>query len=482
MYIEKDALSPAAKGGEMVSHKKGWLFFVLVPAVMMLAAGMATARGLYDKPPELERLIEELLENNEELQSMVEERDALAAEISVAGALDDPRLGIGVANLPTDTFSFNQEPMTQKQLFIAQKFPWFGKLDLRTQKAAITVERQTALIEAKRLELVKSLATIFYDLGFVDASLQVNAELTQMVSRMLEVAEAGYASGKSPQQDVFQGQVELGKLIDERVSLQKRKRTMAARINELLNRPEFLEVDVPADPGSLEIQLDPAITRHLALANNPMLRVRQADIDRASINIDLARKNYYPDMDVRVGYGQRDEDVAGRDLPDFMSASVVINLPLWQKQKQDKQLLAEQNRLKSATKSYENLQHALPHQVDALLNEISALQESYKLFSMGLIEQTANWSLSALSAYEVGKVDFDTMINAHLRALRFELQAERYQFQLNQKLTELETLAGIAMKNMPDEPGSSDKTQPIKAHTRARNDRQKDLQQQAGVN
>ena len=465
----------------MVSYQKRWFCIVLVSALMLLAAGIAAARGLYEKPPELERMIEELLENNEELQSMEEERDALAAEISVAGALDDPRLGIGVANVPTDTFSFNQEPMTQKQLFIAQKFPWFGKLDLRTQKAAIAVVRQTALIEAKRLELIKSLATTFYDLGFVTESLQVNEELTQMVSRMLQVAEAGYASGKSLQQDVFQGQVELGRLIDERLSLEKRKRTMAARINELLNRPEFLEVDVPTNPGSLEIQLDPEITRQLALTHNPMLRVRQADIDRASINIDLARKNYYPDMDFRVGYGQRDEDMTGRDLPDFMSASVVINVPLWQKQKQDKQLLAEQNRFKSATKSYENLQHALPHQVDALLNEISTLQENYKLFSMGLIEQTANWSLSALSAYEVGKVDFDTMINAHLRALRFELQAERYQFQLNQKLTELETLAGIAMQDI-SVPGASGPTLPVKAFKAAGNDRPQDIQQQAGVN
>ena len=465
----------------MMEIRKQWLAIALTPMVILLATSLVESSGLYDKPPELTQLIEELLQNNEELQSLEEERAALAAEISVAGALDDPRLGIGVANLPTDTFSFNQEPMTQKQLFIAQKFPWFGKLDLRTQKAAIAVVRQTALIEAKRLELIKSLATTFYDLGFVTESLQVNEELTQMVSRMLQVAEAGYASGKSLQQDVFQGQVELGRLIDERLSLEKRKRTMAARINELLNRPEFLEVDVPTNPGSLEIQLDPEITRQLALTHNPMLRVRQADIDRASINIDLARKNYYPDMDFRVGYGQRDEDMTGRDLPDFMSASVVINVPLWQKQKQDKQLLAEQNRFKSATKSYENLQHALPHQVDALLNEISTLQENYKLFSMGLIEQTANWSLSALSAYEVGKVDFDTMINAHLRALRFELQAERYQFQLNQKLTELETLAGIAIKDMPG-PGAFDKTQPVKGSTRAGNDRQQDLQQQAGVN
>ena len=274
----------------MMEIRKQWLCIAVAPVVILMATSLVEGRGLYDKSPELAQLIEELLQSNEELQSMDEERAALEAEISVAGALDDPRLGVGVSNLPTDTFSFNQEPMTQKQLFIAQKLPWFGKLDLRTQKAAIIVERQKALIEAKRLELIKSLSTTFYDLGFVVESLQVNAELTQMVSRMLQVAEAGYASGKSLQQDVFQAQVELGKLIDERVSLEKRKRTMAARINELLNRPEFLEVDVPVDPGSLEIQLDPEITKQLALTHNPMLRVRQADIDRASINIDLAAR------------------------------------------------------------------------------------------------------------------------------------------------------------------------------------------------
>ena len=243
---------------------------------------LAAARGLYDKPPELERLIGELIENNEELQSLAEERDALAAEISVAGALDDPRLGIGVANLPTDTFSFSQEPMTQKTLFIAQKFPWFGKLDLRTQRAVVAVERQKAVIDARRLDLVKALTTTYYDLGFVAESLRVNAELFQMVQQMLQVAEASYASGQGLQQDVFQAQVELGKLIDDRIDLEKRQYTLAARINELLNRPAYGEVQGPGELALPELVLDPEVVQRWALDYNPMLRVRQADIDRAA--------------------------------------------------------------------------------------------------------------------------------------------------------------------------------------------------------
>ena len=303
-----------------------------------------------------------------------------------------------------------------------------------------------------------------------------------MVQQMLQVAEASYASGQGLQQDVFQAQVELGKLIDEQIELEKRQYTLAARINELLNRPAYGEVQGPGELALPELVLDPEVVQRWALDYNPMLRVRQADIDRALVNIDLARKNYYPDMDFNVAYGQRDEDRTGRDLPDFVSASVVVNLPLWQGQKQDKQLLAEENRHKAATKAYESLQHALPHQVDAVLNEIDAIQEKMRLFDGGLLEQTANWSQSALSAYEVGKVDFDTMIKSHMRVLQFHLQAERYRFQFYSKLSDLEILAGIALKDIYPPAASGARASEAMAAYPAGDRQQPVTQHQAEVN
>ena len=73
---------------------------------------------------------------------------------------------------------------------------------------------------------------------------------------------------------------------------------------------------------------------------NPWLKVKQAEVDQANVEIELAQKDYWPDMDFTVAYGQREEDLNGRDLPDFFSASVVINIPLWQKTRQDKKLEA----------------------------------------------------------------------------------------------------------------------------------------------
>jgi len=42
----------------------------------------------------------------------------------------------------------------------------------------------------------------------------------------------------------------------------------------------------------------------------------------------------------------------------------------------------------------------------------------------------------------VGKVEFNTMINVQIRLLRFELQADRYLFQIYQKRAELEEVLG----------------------------------------
>jgi cobalt-zinc-cadmium efflux system outer membrane protein len=74
-------------------------------------------------PQPLAELIEEGLVDNKEIQSLQARVQSLQDEVSFAGSLEDPHLGFGVLNLPTNTWKFNQEPMTQKTVFLTQKFP-----------------------------------------------------------------------------------------------------------------------------------------------------------------------------------------------------------------------------------------------------------------------------------------------------------------------------------------------------------------------
>jgi outer membrane protein TolC len=377
-------------------------------------------------PTDLSNLIEEGLTHNKEIQSIETQVESLKEEISFAGSLDDIRLGLAILNLPADSFRFDREPMTQKQISLAQKIPWFGKLDLRSQRAALKAVRLEATLEVKRFELARAIATTYYELGFVGRSLEINARLTEILNQLLRVAETRYSTGRGLQPDVLQAQVEMSKLLDEKITLKKKRRTLENRINELLNRESFSPVIPPQDLSFPGLQLG----------------IRRADIDIAAIETELARKDYWPDMDFKVAYGQRDEDKTGRSLPDFVSGSVTINLPVWKKYRQDPKLAATLKSHDAALKSYHSLLLSLPHRVDTLATEIQDFQENYRLFTDALILQTDQWANSSLSAYEVGSLEFNTMINAQIRLLRFELKADNYLYNIYQKRAELEEVLG----------------------------------------
>ena len=393
-------------------------------------------------PQPLDRLIQEGLTNNQDIKSMESKVESLKEEISVAGSLNDPRIGIGLLNLPTDTFRFDQEPMTQKQLFIAQKIPWFGKLSLRSQQAAMKAIRQEAVLKAKRLELSRQIALAYYELGFVGSAQKINEKLIKMLTQLLRVSETRYASGQGLQQDVLQAQVELSKLLDEQITLEKKVRTLEDRINGLLNRESFAPVTPPEPMSYPDLALETDKLQIRALATNPWLKVKQADIELSHVEIELARKDYWPDMDFKVAYGQRDDSESGQDRADFFSTSVVINIPLWQKTRQDKKLEATKLTHQAALQSYKNLANNLPHKIDALATDIRNLQKSYRLITDALIVQAEQWARSSLIAYEVDKVNFNTTINAQIRLLRFELQSENYLFSLYKKRAELEEVLG----------------------------------------
>ena len=69
---------------------------------------------------ELMSVIEAATENDPWLNQSSYKQNALMEESVAEGALPDPRVTIGAANLPLDTFDTGQEPMTQGMIGITQ--------------------------------------------------------------------------------------------------------------------------------------------------------------------------------------------------------------------------------------------------------------------------------------------------------------------------------------------------------------------------
>lgn len=400
----------------------------------------------------LNNLLTEALAGNQGLQAIERRITALRQEIPVAGTWEDPRIGFGLLALPTDTYRFDQEPMTQKQITLSQSIPWFGKLDLKTRRAALNVVRLEWDLAAKRQVLIRDLSDAYYELGFVAASQEINDRMIAYLDQIARFAETRYSAGKGLQQDILQAQVEHSRLMDERYMLQRQRRALEDRISELLNRSTRQAVMPPTPKTLPEVTVATEQWQLHSLAHNPDLNGLKIAIEQSAVDIELARKGYYPDPNVVLAYGQRDDASDGRDRSDFISASVSFTLPVWAKNKQERHLAAALHRRDAARSQYRDLAARLPHRIDALATELVQLKDSYALYHNAILVQADQWVEAARFSYEVGKADFSTMLSARLRLLSIERQSQLYLFQFYRKLAVLdEILGGSHSVSLPNE-------------------------------
>jgi outer membrane protein TolC len=431
----------------MSELKRKYLVTLLAATVITLLLPLAVhAQNKIWAPPHLQSLIQEGLTNNQSIKSMQSAIDALDEQVSLAGALPDPRLGVALLNLPVDSFRFDEEPMTQKQVFLAQKLPWYGKRGLKEEQALFAVKQKKMELSAKKLALSRKIASTYYELAFIIQSQNVNQQLTDIIKQILRSTESRYAAGKGLQQDIFQAQVELSKLKEEATNLRKKRRVTEDHLNNLLGR-EFYQPIIPSPTPSPEFSL-PYFSfsvqdlKDIASKNNPQLKAMQYEILTAKTGIDLARKDYWPDMDFKIAYGQREESKAGNDWPDFFSTGVTLNIPLWYKTKQDKKVAATSASHRSKSLAYQNFSESLHFQIDAAATEIMDLQDNLLLFNDSLLPQSKNWAKASMREYEVGQIEFNAMIKSQTQLFKFELQAKRYLFSIYQKRAELEEMLG----------------------------------------
>ena len=133
----------------------------------------------------------------------------------------------------------------------------------------------------------------------------MSQESLRLLNEFHRNAETLFTTGKVPQQDLLQAEVEIGKQRQRQLTLERMRQVAHARINTLLHLPPDSPlppppVDIPAG-GSLP---DEPALRGLALARRPDLQAMADHIAADRAALCLAHKEYYPDFEAMAAYDQ----------------------------------------------------------------------------------------------------------------------------------------------------------------------------------
>jgi outer membrane protein, heavy metal efflux system len=427
----------------------------LCAAVLAVAAAhgtLASADETMNSAPtaELRQLIAEALKNSPEIAAASHERDAAGHRVSPAGALEDPMFEAGLINVPVQPLRLNREDMTMKMLGISQRLPYPGKRGLREEVAAKDAESAAFGYRETVNRVVRDVKVAFYDLALADRSIEVLERNRLLVEQLLRIAEGRYSVGQGAQADLLKAQTQLAKMSEELLRMRRERRSIEADLARAVGRgaqAASMQAQMPGlDARALAIDR----LREAALQNRPQLLGLKALIDKGQKALNLARKDYYPDFDVRFQYGQREKDLEGMPRTDVFSLTVAFNLPVWGAKKLEPKIAEAQAMREQAISLYQAQQNELIAKLRQQVAIAEQSRESAKLYETGILPQARLALESALAAYRVNRVDFPMLLDSQMTVLNYEVNHAAAVVAFNKALAEIDQLTGKAIADAQD--------------------------------
>jgi len=420
-----------------MERKFGKLRHGLAAVAVLLSFGAAA-----QEDPELARLLNAAAERNPEVLAARKEAEAAASRIEPAAALDDPMLEAGLLNVPAQSLSLRREDMTMKMIGISQRLPYPGKRQLRRDAAQKEAEASTSAASEVLNRVRRDVKVAYRDLWLVDESLRLAQANLRVLEQVASIAESRYSVGQTTQADVFRAQMQLSRMHEEVLKLERERPVQEAELVRAAGGGEAGVTPRAPQPREAELRLD--ALRSAARASRPQLLVQQRMVERSTAQLDLARKEYYPDFDVRFSYGQRDNFQAMR-REDMISFTVAINLPIWGEKKLEPRVAEAASMRGQAESGYQ----ARLNEVDAMLRQqVAAAQQalrSVRLYEGSLLPQARLTAEASMSAYRVGRADFPSLLESRMTVLNAEIGRAAGVAAYNKALAEIEFLTGASL-------------------------------------
>lgn len=396
----------------------------------------------------LDSIIRRAIEVSPKLNALQNKKEVSISRIPQGSNLPDPKVTLGLANLPTNSFSFTQEPMTGKIIGLSQAVPFPGKLNAAEKVLSKDAEINQQEIDDARNEIANEVTKLYYDLTYSREAIRIAEKSKKNLEQIEEIVNTKYTVSKASQQNVIQIEVEITKINDKLIELKGKEISYLSSLNSYL----LLNPDSPIITGSIpELPEDIYSVDKLeqsAVENRPFLKGISIAKEKSELAEKLADYDFYPNFNFSLQYSQRDE-IAKTNTPlnDFLSFFIGFNLPLNYGGKTSAKL----NEAKLMQRMYEDQYDASLQMLDKNFGQSVAKLHQLKarevLLKNGLIPQAKQSLNSALANYRVGNTDFINVIDAQNKL--YDIETNLYNIRTNyyKELSQLQFLTGT--KSLP---------------------------------
>ncbi|MBV1911923.1 MAG: TolC family protein [Kangiellaceae bacterium] len=386
------------------------------------------------------------------------EQQSLLDEALAQNGWDDPMFSIGVNNLAANTFSFNQEAMSQIKLGVMQSIPRGDSRQFKQRQFTQLANQYPFQRMDRDAKVEVVVGHLWLDAYQAHQSAALVKSSRILFEQLADIAQANYAStvGNTRQQDIVRAQLELTQL-DERLSKLQQQYSKqfealdtwtnpntqhfdenirsqsglsadflagsenSSRFRQVLSK-EMPEIKMTQPEVYLSSDYNQPASLMQSLLLHPSIKAWEQNIAASKSGIEIAKQNYKTKFSLNASYGYRDNapnsiTMLDRERADLFSIGVSFELPLFAENRVDSQVSSAVKY--SQAKKFKRwlLLRNLYQGVQTNRAVLKGLISRDQLYETQLLPQLNQLSEASLTAYTNDDGGFSEVIKARIEEL-----------------------------------------------------------------
>lgn len=388
----------------------------LLPIVLAALLPGTAAALTFDEAQQLARQSAPVLRAQ---QASVE---GAGAALASAGTLPDPRLAVGVDNLPIqgmDAWSTTRDSMTMQRVTLMQEVPNRAKRDARVAMGQARIERDRALLAANRVQVGRDAALAWLGVHYAEKRQALIAEFRRENRLLHDTLATRIAAMRAMPADLTMARQDA-LMIDDRADqlardIHRARAELRRWVGERAAEPLAGEpVLPPVQPEALRARLAQAAELR---PYTPMREMAAAEMS------ELAAETR-GDWAWELSYSRRPK------YDDMISVMLTFDLPWQRERRQQPAVEAKRREVERVEHERDEMARRLTGEADAMLAELQAMDAMHARQSGPGLQLAAERIALQTAAYEAGRAELGAVLAARTQALEtrmklIELEAER---------------------------------------------------------
>ena len=341
---------------------------------------------------------------------------AAAEQVGRSSALPDPKLRVGVDNVPVsgpDAYSLTSDFMTMKRIGFMQEVPNSDKRRARGERAAREQALESVSLEAQRAQLRQDTAVSWLELFYAQRTEEALERLVRQYEVEADTVSAAVTAGRvSPAGAVaLRSTLESSRdrVLEQQRAVVRARASLVALVGAAAQRP------LGSAPDTTTLVHSPGALLN-GLETHPVLLAYKEREALAASEVALATSSAKPDWSVEVLYGQR--------TPNFSNMLTVmfsIDLPIDKAKRQDRDVAARASLLERARSESEEARRIHEADVRAMISDWEIAGQRTRRFETVLLPLARERTELALAAYRGGRGDLASVLEARRAEVETQL-------------------------------------------------------------